>query len=162
MIPLTRHDSRVRSEVIWCMQRLGSWVPSQRSMVSNDVQQKCAKPTAYWCSRRLSPLPEARAGLNGYPPQKKSAGNASASQLPPRGISALVAVSEMVSRMGDIKYLAKHGQTLRGQPLCIAERLDSLYHVVSFVMVQPCSTGNQFNICSSWAVEAHMWNSYSS
>jgi hypothetical protein len=57
-------------------------------------------------------------------------------QLPPRGISALVAVSEMVSRMGDIKYLAKHGQTLRGQPLCIAERLDSLYHVVSFVMVQ--------------------------
>lgn len=73
-------------------------------------------------------------------------------QLPPRGISALVAVSEMVSRMGDIKYLAKHGQTLRGQPLCIAERLDSLYHVVSFVMVQhvqPCSTGNQFNTCSS-------------
>lgn len=65
MIPLTRHDSRVRSEVIWFMQRLGSWVPSQRSMVSNGVQQKCAKPTAYWCSRRLSPLPEAGAGLNG-------------------------------------------------------------------------------------------------
>ena len=59
------HDSRVRSEVIWCMQRLGSWVPSQRSMVSNDVQQKCAKPTAHWCSRRLFPLPEVRAGLNG-------------------------------------------------------------------------------------------------
>ena len=121
--------------------------------------------------QRQEPGSTAQGKLHLEPPPKKSAGNAylaylfsyaSASQLPPRGISALVAVSEMVSRMGDIKYLAKHGQTLRGQPLCIAERLDSLYHVVSFVMVQPCSTGNQFNTCSSWAVEAHMWNSYSS